>query len=313
MDQYASLSALPEAERFELLPQAALASQRAARRAAQRDDQNMDRYVRVKADNARRFALDALALAERFRNHPDVGTAIYTANMTLASLAVLDGDTDAATEYLRHASLAPPAEGLAYGQRVTAWVVVRDLVNAGQRDAVVEFLEAMADKTVVDRDRVLATAEDVRNGQSPTAPLRGVPGGFPIGPVVRNRAMRLTLGESAAAHSGYVYTTAASSRTYLTVFPRSVRTKARRRHRLWSPIGWDRSTQPRTRPTGRHLRLPQRTRTVDILSQVSWMYRPWCCPRSLAASVGLTQLDLQHVVCVPVASLGILAPGTQAR
>ena len=69
-------------------------------------------------------------------------------------------------------------------------------------------------------------------------------------------------------------------------------------HGLLAPSASVAVTAPGRRPACTQWRLAR-----------SWMYRPWCCPRSLAASVGLTQLDLQHVVCVPVASLGILAPG----
>ena len=36
-------------------------------------------------------------------------------------------------------------------------------------------------------------------------------------------------------------------------------------------------------------------------------------PEELGRFRRVDQLDLQYVVCVPVASLGILAPGTQAR
>ena len=111
---------------------------------------------------------EVLELAPRFVDMPDAGLFIYQAHMTLASLAMLDGDTSAAAESLRDAAQAPPAEGLAYGQRVAAWVVIRDLTDAGEGAAVVDFLEAMADKSIVDRDRLLATADDVRNGQPPT-------------------------------------------------------------------------------------------------------------------------------------------------
>ena len=168
VDQYDALATLPAAERFAAMAQAAVDSQHAVRQAARTNDRNMARYIGVKTDNARRFALDVLALAPRFEDTPDAGLFLYQAHMTLASLAMLDGDTGAATESLRLASLAPPAEGLAYGRGVAAWTVVRDLVNAGERAAVVDFLEAMAGKSLVDRDHVLATAGDVRQGLVPT-------------------------------------------------------------------------------------------------------------------------------------------------
>ena len=44
---------------------------------------------------------------------------------------------------------------------------VRQLVEAGEQVAVIDFLHAMANKSVADRDLLLAAAEDVRNGQLP--------------------------------------------------------------------------------------------------------------------------------------------------
>ena len=136
------------------------------------DDRNLARYIEVKSDNARRFALDVLALAPHFENMPDAGVFIYQAHMTLASLAMRDGDPGAAVDSLRRASLAPPAEGLTYGHRVAAWRVLLGLVGAGERTAVVDFLEAMAERNLADRDRLLATADDVRDGRPPSRLFR---------------------------------------------------------------------------------------------------------------------------------------------
>ena len=171
-EQYDALAALPAARRFEAMAQAAVGALIDVRQAARFDDRNLARYIEVKTDNARRFALEVLALAPRFENMPDAGLFIYQAHMTLASLAILDGDPGAAADSLRGASLAPPAEGLTYGHRVAAWRVLLDLVNAGERTAVVDFLEAMAERNLPDRDRLLATADDVRDGQPPTRLFR---------------------------------------------------------------------------------------------------------------------------------------------
>lgn len=165
--QYEALAALPAAERFETMAQAAVDALVAVRGAARTNDRNMARYVEVKADNARRFAQEVLALSPSLPDMSDAGLFVYRAHMTLASLEMLDGDTDGAVESLRQASLAPSAEGLAYGRGVAAWRVVRQLVEAGEQAAVVDFLRAMAEKSAVDRDLLLAAAEDVSSGQPP--------------------------------------------------------------------------------------------------------------------------------------------------
>ena len=167
VDQYAVLAALPAAERFEAMAQAAVDSLVSVRDAARTNDRHMAGYIEVKADNAGRFAQEVLALAPRFEDRPDAGLFVYQAHMTLASLAMRDGDVGLAAESLRNAALAPSAEGLAYGRQVAAWGVLIELAEAGEHDTVVDFLEAMATRSVVDRDLLLAAAEDVRNGQSP--------------------------------------------------------------------------------------------------------------------------------------------------
>ena len=171
-EQYDALTALPPAERFEAMAQAAVYALRGVRGAARFDDRNLAGYISVKTDNARRFARDVLVLAPRFAGAPDAGLFIYQAHMTLASTAMLNSDAVAAVDALRSASVAPPAEGLTYGHGVAAWRVLLDLVDAGERTAVVDFLKAMAERNLADRDRLLAAADDVRDGRSPSRLLR---------------------------------------------------------------------------------------------------------------------------------------------
>lgn len=171
-EQYAALAALPPAERFEAMAQAAVDALQGVRGAARHNDRNLAGYIETKTGNARRFARDVLALAPRFASVPDAGLFIYRAHMTLASAAMLHSDLDAAVVALRSASLAPPAEGLAYGHGVAAWRVLLDLVEAGERAAVVDFLEAMAERNLAEPDRLLAAADDVRDGRSPSRLFR---------------------------------------------------------------------------------------------------------------------------------------------
>ena len=174
-EQYEALAALPPAERFEAMAEAAVDALQSVRGAARFDDRTLAGYIETKTDNARRFARDVLALAPRFPGVPDAGLFIYQAHMTLASAAMLDGDVGAAVDALRNASLAPPAEGLTYGHGVAAWRILLDLVDAGERTAVVDFLEAMAERNIADRDRLLAAADDVRDGRSPSRLFRRGP------------------------------------------------------------------------------------------------------------------------------------------
>ena len=72
-EQYDALAALPAARRFEAMAQAAVGALKSARGAGRHNDRNLARYVELKTNNARRFALEVLALAPRFENMPDAG------------------------------------------------------------------------------------------------------------------------------------------------------------------------------------------------------------------------------------------------
>ena len=118
--------------------------------------------------DAKRYAEDALALAPRYRDHPQYGTAIYLANMTLGTLALRDGDTKKAVLFLRNASRAPASEELAYSNRtVSSWHLAADLLKLGEKDAVLEFLERLSAISVADRFELREAMAAIRGGRTP--------------------------------------------------------------------------------------------------------------------------------------------------
>jgi hypothetical protein len=94
--------------------------------------------------------------------------------MVLASLAARQGDLDSAVRHLAAASNAPQSEEIAYLRGIASWWLIPDLLAAGERVAVAEFFERMAEKSVVDRQRLLDAAADVRSGRSPENLMKGV-------------------------------------------------------------------------------------------------------------------------------------------
>jgi hypothetical protein len=162
-----SVSSLPEADQFELLPERAFAALRSARSAARWNDRNLDEYIRLKTDLARKFAEKLLVLAPKYESHPRHGFVVYRANMILVSVAAREGDLPSAVRRLAAASNAPPSEEIAYLKGIVSWALIGDLLAAGERAAVVDFLERMAEKSVVDRERLRHAASAVRSGQSP--------------------------------------------------------------------------------------------------------------------------------------------------
>jgi beta-lactamase regulating signal transducer with metallopeptidase domain len=168
------VSSLPEAEQFEFLPERAVGLLVSARSAARWNDRNLDDYVRLKTDLARKFSEKLLVLAQKFESHSSHGFVVYRANMILASLAAREGDPASAVRHLAAASNAPPSEEIAYLKGIASWWLIPDLLKAGERAAVAGFLERMAEKSVVDRERLLDAAAAVRSGQPPEGLMRGV-------------------------------------------------------------------------------------------------------------------------------------------
>jgi hypothetical protein len=169
-----AVSSLSEAEQWELLPERADGALVGARSAARWNDRNLDEYIRLKTDLARKFSEKMLVLAPKFESDPGHGFVVYRANMILASLAAREGDLASAVRHLAAASNAPQSEEIAYLKGIASWWLIPDLLAAGERVAVVDFLERMAEKSVVDRERLLDAAAAVRSGQSPDGLMRGV-------------------------------------------------------------------------------------------------------------------------------------------
>jgi hypothetical protein len=166
-----SLAALPEAERFERLIHASRDAYVGFEDISRWDDPNLRDRLELARQQAEKSAEDALKLAARYRAHPGYGTAIYMANMTLGALALHDKDTKRAVEYLRKASQAPVSEELAYSEGIVSgvhWHLARDLLKQGQRRAVLEFIDRMAQTNIAERSELRQAVTQIRRGERPT-------------------------------------------------------------------------------------------------------------------------------------------------
>ena len=164
--QYQTISALPEAERFEYLPHLAELAYFEGENA-----ENARKPEEAKAawERARKYAQDALALAAKRSNDPSCGFAIYKANMILGTLAMWDGDQKTAVRFMLDASKAPASEELAYNTAPYAERLVKYLLKYGERETVIEFLERMAQINIIGKDSILDAAAAIRRGQMPMA------------------------------------------------------------------------------------------------------------------------------------------------
>ncbi|HSC29654.1 MAG TPA: hypothetical protein VLD67_20425 [Vicinamibacterales bacterium] len=117
---------------------------------------------------ARDYAVELLALAEKYPGHPGYGTAILRGNMTLASYAFRQGDKSTALEYLRAATATPGSDEIAYYLDSTLrFRLVNYLLKYGERETVAEFLEQLARVSVRNRSALLRDAAAIRKGRMP--------------------------------------------------------------------------------------------------------------------------------------------------
>jgi hypothetical protein len=70
---------------------------------------------------------------------------------------------------MRESVKVPTSERIQYAPPFSWSRPVNRLLKAGEREAVVEFLEAFAQLTIRDRDRLLQDAKAIRDGRMPSS------------------------------------------------------------------------------------------------------------------------------------------------
>ena len=109
-------------------------------------------------------ARNLLSWARRNSEDTDYGAAIFLANMALGVVAMNRGDKDAAAQDLISASEAPATEFM----RITPidMTVARELVDAGERDAMAKFLDRCAAFNFRSKE-LQDWATQIRKGKNP--------------------------------------------------------------------------------------------------------------------------------------------------
>jgi hypothetical protein len=115
---------------------------------------------------ARNAARDVLSLAEQSAEAHEAGHAIIAAHHTLGLLALRDGDRDTAVHHmLDSTAITPPADA---PEPSLLWNRLSNyLLKAGERDTVIQFLEASAKNSPATREHLLADAQAIREGRMP--------------------------------------------------------------------------------------------------------------------------------------------------
>ncbi|HEX3879082.1 MAG TPA: hypothetical protein VHW24_18980, partial [Bryobacteraceae bacterium] len=173
--RHAAIESLPTGDRFrELAILAMAAADRGVRAQVQFHVPAAEQDAWSKAGV---YAREALDLAPQATNEPDYGTAFFNANMILGMVAVRSGDTKTAVGYLRKAATAPVTPALRYPiSNARPWLnnwrfpdmLMTALLKAGQKDAVLDFLERYAKINVEYRTRYLESIALIRQGKTPS-------------------------------------------------------------------------------------------------------------------------------------------------
>ena len=120
-------------------------------------------------DEAKAHAEDALKTAATHAQDPAYSAAVMTAHHVLATVALRDDDRERAVYHMRESVKVPTSEQIQYAPPLSWLRPVNRLLKEGERERVVEFLEAFARLTIRDRDRLLEDARAIREGRMPSS------------------------------------------------------------------------------------------------------------------------------------------------
>jgi hypothetical protein len=160
----AIIATLPDRHRFELLPE--LADQEYMW-AEHLDFTTKDAAGVVAAwARSKAYATQALALASMFTDHPDYGSIIHRTHVALGAHALREGDRETAVFHLLEAARAPGTREVRRAVSLEPRLV-HYLLNEGERESIVEFLETSARNRPDERARLLKDAAALRRGEMP--------------------------------------------------------------------------------------------------------------------------------------------------
>jgi hypothetical protein len=120
-------------------------------------------------DEAKARAEEVLKIAAAHAQEPAYAAAVMTAHHVLATVALRDGDRERALNHMRESVNVPASEQIQSAPPVSWLRPVNRLLKEGERERIVEFLEAFAGLTIRDRDRLLEDARAIREGRMPSS------------------------------------------------------------------------------------------------------------------------------------------------
>jgi len=129
------------------------------------DDAAKASFVVGNIDDARRFAMELLELAPKFRGDWNYGNAIQDGNLVLGRIAVREGRIGEGTQYLLAAGKSPGSPQMnSFGPNMS---FAKDLLEKGERDIVPQYFELSRRFWKMDVGKLDSWTEEVRAGKIP--------------------------------------------------------------------------------------------------------------------------------------------------
>jgi predicted Zn-dependent protease len=118
-----------------------------------------------KVDDARRYAKDLLALAPKFQGDWNYGNAIQDGNLVLGRIALKEGRTAEAKEYLIEAGKSRGSPQMnSFGPNMS---LARDLLEKGERDVVLAYFGLCRKFWQMGQGQLDQWTKDVKAGKVP--------------------------------------------------------------------------------------------------------------------------------------------------
>jgi tetratricopeptide (TPR) repeat protein len=116
-------------------------------------------------EDARKYANDLLALLPRFPNDWNYGNAVQDGHLVLGRIAVREGRIEDAKRHLQEAGKSPGSPQMdSFGPNMS---LAKDLIEKGERDAVLEYFELCRKFWRMDRGRLDQWRQEVLAGKIP--------------------------------------------------------------------------------------------------------------------------------------------------
>ena len=118
-----------------------------------------------KIEDGRKYARELLMLAQKFQKDWNYGNAIHDGNLVLGRIALREGRTEEAKQFLLEAGKSPGSPQMeSFGPNVS---LAQDLLEKGERDVVIQYFELCRKFWKMHQDKLDQWTKDVKAGKKP--------------------------------------------------------------------------------------------------------------------------------------------------